>query len=343
MNILDPENFLKEAAGTPVVDVRSPGEFGNGHIPGSINIPLFNDEERAVVGILYSKTGKQEAIEKGLDFVGPKMSEFIRQVKKLSPGGRILVYCWRGGMRSESMAWLFERAGMSCSTLKGGYKAYRNFLLDRSGVIPELIVIDGNTGSGKSEILRNLEKLGEQVIDLEKNACHRGSVFGGIGLPDQPSSQQFQNQVFNNIFRLNPSRRTWIEGESKSIGKVFLPQQLWNRMTESVTFEVMVPLEVRIKRLAEEYGRFPAEEMIKAIESLSKRVGEVSKNEIVTLFREGDLEETARRLLVYYDKLYVSNRAFNPEKRIKVELTSGDAIENSSILLEEAKKLEIKP
>jgi len=166
MQIINAENFIRESYLTPIVDVRSPAEYNEGHIPTAINIPIFDDRERAIVGTLYKSKGRQPAIETGLEIIGPKMADFARNAGKVAVSGKLLVHCWRGGMRSESMAWLYERIGVKCSVLEGGYKGYRNYLLKEIGRIPKLLVIQGPTGSGKTDILLNLKEMGEKVIYL---------------------------------------------------------------------------------------------------------------------------------------------------------------------------------
>lgn len=333
MQILNAENFIKESKFTPVVDVRSPGEYGEGHIPGALNIPIFDDKERAVVGTLYNNKGRQSAIETGLEIVGPRMAEFARHASEIAVSGKLLVHCWRGGMRSESMAWLYERVGIKCFVLEGGYKAYRNFLFKELSDIPNLIVIEGATGSGKTEILLNLKSMGEQIIDLEGLACHKGSVFGGIGQDSQPTPQQFQNDLLGEFVKLDRSKRIWTEGESQTIGKVFLPETLWNRMNEAKKVEINVPRHDRVKRLMNEYGMLPKEDMEHAISRLAKRVGEVRKNEILFDYRGGNLESAANKLLDYYDKAYNQSKLTNKKEVLEISFPDGNAFDNAKILL----------
>lgn len=257
MQILITEEFMTLSKTLPIVDVRSPAEFAEGHIAGAINIPIFNDDERAIVGTIYKKKGRIPAIEKGLEIVGLKMAKFAHKAVEIASTGELLVHCWRGGMRSESMAWLFERVGIKCFTLQGGYKSYRNFMLEKVGNFPHLIVIEGHTGSGKTEILHQLKIMGEQVIDLEGLANHKGSIFGGIDQGPQPTTQQFQNDFFNVVHTFDPSKRVWVEGESQTVGKVFLPAPLWNLMNKAQCIEILVPRSERINRLVNEYGTLP--------------------------------------------------------------------------------------
>ncbi len=342
MKALKPEHFLSESRTTPIVDVRSPAEYAEGHIPGAFNIPLFDDRERAVIGTLYVNRGRQSAIETGLEIVGPKMAEFAKNALKITASGKLLVYCWRGGMRSESMAWLFEKIGIQCFTLEGGYKAYRNFLLKETGDIPKLIVIEGPTGSGKTEILLSLRELGEQVIDLEGLASHKGSVFGGIGKDSQPTTQQFQNNLFDELLRLNRTEWIWTEGESRTIGKVYLPDAFWNRMKESVLIEIDVPVQNRIERLVDEYGKLREDEMENAISSLAKRLGEARKNEILNEYHQGNLEQTAKRLLEYYDKIYKISTLNHKKKDKFISLPDGNAQKNAQILIKEIAEINEK-
>ncbi len=338
MQILSVEEFLKRGSSEPIIDVRSPGEYAEGHIPGAVNLPLFNDVERAEVGTLYKKQGKQAAIERGLEIVGPKMAGFVRDARKISRNGKLLVHCWRGGMRSESMAWLFERTGIECYLLSGGYKAYRNFQLEKVGDLPHLIVLEGHTGSGKTEILKNLNALGEQIIDLEGLAHHRGSVFGGIGQLEQPTTQQFQNNLFAQVFALDKSRRVWIEGESQTIGRVFLPDPLWQKMNLAEIVAIEVPRQDRINRLVCEYGSLPKEQMHSAIISISKRLGETRTREISNDYLDENLALVADKLLEYYDKSYLYSREKYKKKCRTIHLPGGDAQINAGILLSDIMK-----
>ncbi len=334
MQILNPEDFLTLKKSLPVVDVRSPGEFTEGHISGAINIPIFNDDERAIVGTLYKKTGRVPAIEKGLEIVGPKMAQFVREAIRIASSGQLLVHCWRGGMRSESMAWLFERVGIKCFILEGGYKSYRNYLLERAGNIPHLMVIEGHTGSGKTEILYHLKEMGEQIIDLEGLANHKGSVFGGIGQQPQPTTQQFQNDLLDELLGMDLSKKVWIEGESQTVGRVFLPDPLWERMNATQNIEILVPRTDRISRLVKEYGALPDELMENAIQCIVKRLGDQRMKEILACYREKELHDVADKLLEYYDQTYQFSRDKYKKKYLEIVLPTGDAAVNAKLILE---------
>jgi tRNA 2-selenouridine synthase len=189
--------FLKLAETLPVTDVRSPFPFSHGHIPGAINIPLFNDAERAEVGTRYKLKGRIDAIIKGLELTGPSMHSKLEQALQIAAGGRLLVHCWRGGMRSEAMAWLFYLGGIETVLLEGGYKSYRHLVLENLSENRKMFVLGGLTGSGKTQILKYLREEGRQVIDLEGMANHKGSAFGSLGQKPQPSSEHFANILYS--------------------------------------------------------------------------------------------------------------------------------------------------
>ncbi len=304
MSKLSVEAFLDQSKELPVIDVRSPAEFARGHIPGAYNLPLFDNRERARVGTTYKQIGKEEAILLGLELVGPKMRSFVEEARRLAFKGKILVHCWRGGMRSESFAWLLQTAGLSAETLEGGYKAYRGHLLSAFQNPLPLIVVGGETGSGKTAILQALAELGEQIIDLEALACHRGSAFGGIGLGRQPSSEQFQNDLYTQWRSIDSSRRVWMEDESFSIGGVQLPLDLWNQMKQAPMVKVSLAREERISRLVEEYGKCEREALVASIMKIQKRLGGLETHKAIEALEDKRLEEVADILLFYYDKSY---------------------------------------
>ena len=187
-----------------LIDVRSPGEYYKGHMPNSINIPLFDDDERSIIGTIYKKEGRKKAVMEGLKFFEQKMEILLDNLfmniefnKNISENSNkeffIRIYCSRGGMRSQSIAWLLEKYKLNPITLKGGYKNYRRWILDRFSKNWNIVIIGGKTGSGKTRLLSLLEKYKYQTIDLEGFACHRGSTFGGLGMKEQPTNEQFEN------------------------------------------------------------------------------------------------------------------------------------------------------
>jgi tRNA 2-selenouridine synthase len=302
-------DFLLAAQQQPVIDVRSPAEFDKGHIPGAVNIPLFSNEERALVGTKYKKSGKDEAVLMGLEFVGPKMASFVKQSAALTQNGKVLVHCWRGGMRSSSFAWLLNTAGIQATTLQRGYKAYRHLVKSRFEKPYRLVVLGGETGSGKTAILHELAKLGEQVVDLEGLAHHKGSSFGSLGQLPQPAVEAFENNLSEVLSRLDSSRIVWVEDESRSIGRVFIPDTFWAQMKSAPLLCVQVPKSERIKRLVTEYGQFKREELEAAIQRIQKRLGGQSTKECMDALEAGELGIVADLTLSYYDKAYNHNHA----------------------------------
>src|SRR4030066_383450 len=214
----DIATFLRLAETIPVIDVRTPSEFNTGHIPGASNIPLFEDEERKIIGIKYKKEGRTKAILAGLELSGHSMHSKLEHALRISREGRLLVHCWRGGMRSEAMAWLFSLGDIETEVLEKGYKAYRNHILASLSEKRNTIILGGMTGSSKTHILRHLKNTGHQVIDLERLANHKGPPFGALGQPPQPSSEHFANLLFNECRKLEVELPVWLEDESRNIG-----------------------------------------------------------------------------------------------------------------------------
>lgn len=301
---LSPPDFLQKARTLPVVDVRSPGEYAQGHIPGAVNIPLFTNEERAQVGTTYKQVSQPDALLLGLDIVGPKMAGFVRQSKALTDGDEILVHCWRGGMRSGSFGWLLETAGMKVSTLVGGYKAFRTQVLEGLWEPRKVKVLGGKTGSGKTEILQQLSAMGEQVIDLEKIAHHKGSSYGAIGQLAQPSTEHFENEIYLEWQQLDPSRRIWIEDESRSVGRCLLPDGVWAQMQNASLVVVDMEKKLRIERLVREYACFDPALLYEATHRIQKRLGGQHHKAAIAALDEGDFAAVAEITLSYYDKAY---------------------------------------
>lgn len=303
-----------------VLDVRSPGEFAQGHIPGAVAFPLFTDEERAKVGTIYKQQGKEQAIELGLTFVGPKIADFVKKAKKLAPHQRLLVHCWRGGQRSLSMAWLLQLSGFEMATLRGGYKQYRQHVIKcfDSLSLADLRVIGGRTGTGKTKILRALRAMGEQVLDLEAIAHHKGSAFGSIGEPPQPTVEQFENDLFEAISALDPSRTIWTENESRSIGRVFIPQGFWQVMKAAPLYNVTIPEDERLQNLVDDYTGTDPSELIAAFQKIDSKLGGLQMKQALAAVEQGDYAAAAGIALRYYDKTYQHCLDNNPSPDIKM-------------------------
>ncbi len=305
--------FLTQSEQLPVLDVRSPKEYQAGHIPKAYSLPLFSNEERAQVGTLYKQTGRHEAFLQGLDLVGSKMRSIVENAYELAVDNQVLLHCWRGGMRSESVAWLLTTAGLQANTLEGGYKAYRGAALEIYQQPLPILIVGGATGSGKTEILQELKQQGEQVIDLEKLANHRGSAFGGIGQKTQPTSEQFQNNLFETWRSLDLSRTIWVEDESFSIGGVQLPYEFWEHMKQAPVIVLEVPDSLRVQRLVRDYGHLNPVKLARAIQTIERRLGGLRTQQALQALEEERLADVADILLEYYDRSYQRNLERKPE------------------------------
>jgi tRNA 2-selenouridine synthase len=324
----------------PVVDVRTPSEFLAGHIPGAVNIPLFNDIEREAVGKKYKKEGRIPAIIDGLKYSGPGLSASLRQALKIAKKGKLLVHCWRGGMRSEAMAWLFSLGGIHTEILEGGYKAYRNYILDSLSEKRKTIILGGMTGSGKTHILNSLKTMGQQVIDLEGLANHKGSAFGSLGQQAQPSTEHFGNILYSEWHKMDRTKPVWLEDESRNIGSVFIPDRFYLNMQDTPAVILMMDVSTRLPRLMEEYSAFSAEDLINSILKISKRLGGDNTRDAVSAVEAGDFARAVEITLLYYDKAYLYGLKKKIEKNlIYVETDTDDTEINSRLVLEASEKI----
>ncbi len=301
---IEADSFLERSRQGVLIDVRTPAEFAAGHIPGAVNLPLFSDEERAAVGTTYKQIGRDQAVEQGLGFVGPRMAAIVREAKAISQGREIFLYCWRGGMRSGSVAWLLETAGLRVTLLEGGYKAYRHHFFEVLERPWHFILLCGPTGCGKTELLGHIADRGGQVLDFEGLAHHKGSAFGGLGQQAQPTTEHFINLLHECLRGLDPARPVWCEGESMLVGHVFIPKELFDRVRRDTIVEVSMEREQRLDRLMAEYGCFPAEELAPAFLRITKRMGPEQVVAALEALEGGDVRTAASLALNYYDKSY---------------------------------------
>ncbi|HWA32627.1 MAG TPA: tRNA 2-selenouridine(34) synthase MnmH [Cyclobacteriaceae bacterium] len=300
-------DFLRLRQELPVIDVRSESEFEAGHVRSAANIPLLNNAERVIVGTAYKHQGQAEAINQGFKLVGQRLSDIVQESIRVAAGNETLVYCWRGGMRSNNFSQFIGMARVKSRTLEGGYKSYRHAVLESFTRPLKLISLTGCTGSGKSEILRALRSQGEQVLDLEHLANHKGSAFGGLMMPPQPSTEQFQNDLFEEAIRLDPSRRIWVEDESIAIGKIFLPRDFWHNMERSPLVKMEVSKDVRVQRLVNEYGPADRDEFLTIMGKITKKLGGQHYNAAKERLLHEDMTATIDILLTYYDKAYLNS------------------------------------
>lgn len=318
--------FLVDS-GEIIIDARSEGEYHHGHIPGAINIPLLNNEERRIVGTCYKREGREEAVLKGFELVGHKFAEYIRKVSSLASGKKVKVYCWRGGMRSNIMAWVLSLSGFKVSILSGGYKAYRAHVLDTCSKNYKLVILGGPTGSGKTEVLHHLKLNGEQVVDLEGIAKHKGSAFGGLGMDGQPTYEHFENLLARELSACDPVKRIWLENESRLIGSVKIPDILYDNIRKAPVVEINIPFETRVKRLVKEYGDFDRNILADNTKKLTKRLGHQRMTEAVTKVLIGDVEGWIQDVLSYYDKTYAYGKSLRVPSSIKVTELPDDRFE----------------
>lgn len=368
------EQFLELTKHHQVIDVRSPGEYKHAHIPGAYNLPLFTDEERAAVGTAYKQESREKAIKLGLDFFGPKMKRMVEEIeglfgnrqqsisnasdRKLPIANCLLLYCWRGGMRSAGVAWLMDLYGFKVYTLIGGYKKFRNQVLETFKLPFQFKILGGYTGSGKTEVLRELKRTGEPVVDLEEIAKHKGSAFGNIGLPSQPSQEMFENilalelrkyticneQWANknggesySLFTIHHSP-IWLEDESQRIGLVNIPGDLWKSMRQSPVYFLDISFEERLNHIVQEYGSLSREKMMDAIERISRRLGGLESKNAISLLQQNDISACFRILLTYYDRWYL--RGLHNREGLNSLLTT---VGCDSVNPLNAKKLDQKP
>lgn len=306
--------FIPQMGKSPLIDVRSESEFRQGHIPGAINIPVLNDGQRKEVGITYKQKGRREAVIKGFDLAGPSLGKFIIKAGKISssPGTEninsqpFFLYCWRGGMRSSIAGWLLSLARFRVLRLEGGYKSFRKWALETLESKRNILVLGGMTGSGKTEVLRLLSAMGESVIDLEQMAHHKGSAFGGLGQPLQPTTEHFENLLALKwaVSPENGRPFIWMENESRTIGHNQLPNSVYDLIRKSPVLEITVSREKRLERILNEYGPFPADQLIEKTNKLKKRLGGQHLRESLEYLANNNLGGWASKMLDYYDKAY---------------------------------------
>lgn len=288
-----------------LLDVRSPAEYAQGQIPGAISFPLFSNAERAEVGTCYKQQGRDAAVELGLAIVGPKLTEFVATAKQLAPDRHLRIHCWRGGMRSGSMAWLMETAGFQVALLDRGYKGFRQWARSQLAIPKPVLTLGGMTGTGKTAILHILAAQGEQILDLEDLANHRGSSYGNLGLPPQPSTEQFENLIAIEWAKFSVDRPIWIEAESRMVGTCRVPDPLFHQMITAPVLQVERSRSERIEILLKMYGTVDPEQLMIATDRLTKRLGGDRTQAAVKFIQQGNLAAAIHIVLDYYDKTYL--------------------------------------
>lgn len=292
-----------------IFDVRSPGEYTQGRIPMAHNLPLFSNAERVQVGTTYKRVGRKQAVLQGMEYAAPKFSFFVEETERIlstkGPQARAAkIHCWRGGMRSASIAMFLEMAGIETMTLQGGYKTFRRWVLQFLHSPLRLHVLGGMTGCGKTAILHSLKAKGAQILDLEALAGHRGSSFGMLGLPPQPTNEQFENEIAITLSQLDLSKPIWIEDESRLIGTCKVPDSIFFAMRSSPLYIIERSLEERIANLQQIYWNLPPNELIASTKRLNKKLGSLRTKEIIRAIESNDLSSATLQLLEYYDASY---------------------------------------
>ena len=310
------EAFL--AAAGPLIDLRSPAEFAQGHIPGATNLPLFDNDERAEIGTLYKQQGRQAAVLHGLALVGPRMVSLgtallaaLAEHRTASSAAAqphnapcLRLHCWRGGMRSGSVAWLAGQLDLPVLLLGGGYKAYRHWVLELFERPWPLRLLGGRTGCGKTDLLLALRQRGVAVLDLEGRAHHRGSSFGALGLPPQPSSEHYENLLAADLASLQGADEIWLEAESSQVGRCRIPAGLWRQMKEAPALELQRPLEQRVSQLVAIYGMQDPAGLAEATQRIAKRLGPQRTALALEAIAAADWASACRQMLDYYDRCY---------------------------------------
>jgi tRNA 2-selenouridine synthase len=309
-----------------LIDVRSPSEFEEFTIAGSVNIPFFTDKERSEIGTLYKQVSVQAAKERGLEIVSAKLPAFVKEFAAI-PGQKV-VYCWRGGMRSKTTATVLSLMGIHTNRLAGGIREYRKWVVDTLNGFefkPHCIVLNGYTGTGKTHILRTLAEEGYPVLDLEGLAGHRGSIFGQIGL--KPRNQKtFEGALLHELLRLNDEPIVFIEAESKRIGRVTLPESVIRAKDSGTQFFLDLPKEERIRNILADYEPHKhAEECIEAFERIRKRIHTPVATDIAHNLQGGDFAAaTALLLEFYYDQRYEHAAGQYDEEPIPLHVSTVD-------------------
>lgn len=303
-NALDVDDFLGKSKNNLIIDVRSPIEFFKGHLPNAINIPLFEDSERAEIGTLYKQQGKDKAVNRGMEIVSPKMTCFVDKVKTLSKNKKVFVYCFRGGMRSNSFAWLMNTSGLEAVIMKGGYKAFRNYALNYFTTERKIILLGGKTGSGKTDVLKKLNELSFQTVDLEKIAHHKGSAFGTINEEKQNPQQVFEHELFSQLSKLDTHRHLILEDESQTIGYNKIPIGLWQQMKQATIIKLEIPFELRVQKLVDDYTTVNIDALKSCVIKIAQQLGSLNTKLCLQYLDKGNLHDVARLSLLYYDKAY---------------------------------------
>jgi tRNA 2-selenouridine synthase len=310
--------------GALLVDVRTPAEFAETTIPGAINVPIFSDDERARVGTLYKQQGKTVARKAGIELVAPKIPALLEQVEQALQGhaGPVIVFCWRGGMRSLAMTSFLNLAGIPARQLIGGHKAFRSLVcnyFESTQWVP-IYVLRGLTGVGKTQVLHKLVEQDFPVVDLEGLANHRGSAFGALGLEPQPGQKMFEALLWDRLLQLESAPYLVTEGESLHIGRLLVPKRFHQAMQEQTSLWLTASLEFRTQIILEDYPALDQlrDQFERPIRALKERLGKKKVEQLIDLLNAGQWRQLVHELMLhYYDPLYLHTL---PEQRVEIDL-----------------------
>lgn len=312
----------KQRQGALLIDVRSPAEFAESTIPGAINVPIFSNEERAQVGTVFKQQGKKDARRLGVELVSPRIPDLIRQVEEARKGipGPVIIFCWRGGMRSLAITSFLNLAGIPAQQLIGGHKVFRRMVVDyfENEQWAPIFVLRGLTGVGKTRVLHDLQQRDYPVVDLEGLANHRGSAFGALGLEPQPSQKMFEALLWNCLDRFQGEKYLLTEGESLHIGRLQVPKRFHLAMQVQQSVWLTASLDTRAQIILEEYPALDQlkDQFVRPLSSLKERLGKATLAELTELLETGQWEPLVRELMVrYYDPLYLHTL---PEQRVEI-------------------------
>lgn len=336
---IDAEELLQKITDIPLVDLRSPAEYNQATIPGAYNIPLLDTIERALVGIAYQRQGPAKAREIALDLVAPKLPVLMQSFKKLAVHKEIIIFCWRGGDRSHFAGFLLDAMGYKVYRLKGGYKAFRKneFQYLNQDTLPlRAVVLHGLTGVGKTELLRELQKQGCPVLDLEGLARHRGSVFGKIGQPPSPSQKMFESLVARELRRAQNCGFFVVECESKKLGNLYVPGVVMQTMARGYNILLYASINSRIRRIKRDYINGEDQDLCPlqmAINRLGKYIGFKKVEELNQFLKQGEIDKVINFLLRnYYDPLY--KYPDEPSKSYHLSLDNNDVEQSVPLMMD---------